>query len=293
MTPWCKIPIILWTAGALTAAAEDPAFHPLFNGADLKGWKTPADISWAWTVKDGVIHGITDEKAHGKELWTEAEYGDFILELDWRFPDPPVKKALKIIGPDGSDVLNPDGSKKKELVTFAGDSGILIRGDVMSQINIVCKSAGSGELYGYRKKKPDMPPEVRAACVPKLRADHEPGAWNHFTITARGETITVELNGKLVIDHARMPGLPARGPIALQHHGEGIEFRNVRIRELGGASSTLKAAAIEAGLRLVDQPILWNGRVELLWLLREQSVSETLHRYGNVLPTPEQLGIPS
>jgi hypothetical protein len=28
----------------------------------------------------------------------------------------------------------------------------------------------------------------------------------------------------------------------------------------------------------------------MLWLLREQSVSETLHRYGNVQLTPAQLG---
>ncbi len=55
------------------------------------------------------------------------------------------------------------------------------------------------------------------------------------------------------------------------------------------ADASLKAAAIDAGIRLVDQPVLWNGRVEMLWLLREQSVSETLHRYGNILPTPQQL----
>jgi len=211
--------------------APSPAFVSLFNGSDLKGWKTPEDVAWAWSVKDGVIRGITDPNAHGKELWSEKDYGDFVLELDWRFPDPPVKKMLKIILPNGDDALNEDGTKKKEERLVGGDSGILIRGDVMSQINIVCKSSGSGELYGYRKKKPDMPPEVRAACVPKERADHAPGEWNHFVITAKGDHVSVELNGKLVIDHAHLPGLPARGPIALQHHGEGIEFRNVKIRE--------------------------------------------------------------
>lgn len=204
----------------------------LFNGTDFAGWKTPDDVKWAWSVHDGVIRGITDEKAHGKELWTEKEYGDFVLKLDWRLPDPPVKKLLKIILPNGDDALNPDGTKKKEEVLFGGDSGILIRGDVMSQINICCKTAGSGELYGYRKKKPDMSPEVRAACVPILRADHAPGEWNQFIITVKGERVTVELNGKVVINHAEMPGLPPRGPIALQHHGEGIEFRNVSIKEL-------------------------------------------------------------
>ncbi len=56
-----------------------------------------------------------------------------------------------------------------------------------------------------------------------------------------------------------------------------------------GASPVIKAAATETGARLVDHPVLWNGRLEMLWLLREQSVSETLHRYGNILPTPAQL----
>lgn len=218
-------------SGPVMAAGDE--FTAIFNGHDLAGWKTPEDVAWVWSVKDGVIHGVTDEKAHGKELWSEKEYGDFVLEVDWRFPDPPVKKMLKIILPSGDDALNEDGTKKKEEVLFGGDSGILIRGAVTSQINIVCKSAGSGELYGYRKKVPGVSPEVKAACVPKVRADHAPGEWNHFVITAKGERVTVELNGKRVIDGAVLPGLPARGAIALQHHGEGIEFRNVRVRELG------------------------------------------------------------
>lgn len=57
-----------------------------------------------------------------------------------------------------------------------------------------------------------------------------------------------------------------------------------------GAGPALKAAAIEAGLRLVDAPVLANGRLELLWLLREQAISETLHRYGNIMPTLKELG---
>lgn len=214
------------TPAAITAPVE------LFNGVDLTGWKTPDDVKWAWSVQDGIIRGITDEKAHGKELWSEKSYRNFILRLDWRFPDPPTRKQLKIILPNGDDALAPDGTKIKEEVLFGGDSGILIRGDVMSQINIVCKSAGSGELYGYRKKKPGMSPEVRAACVPKLKADRPIGEWNHFVITAKADRVTVELNGKVVIDDARMPGLPESGPIALQHHGEGIAFRNVSITEL-------------------------------------------------------------
>jgi RHH-type proline utilization regulon transcriptional repressor/proline dehydrogenase/delta 1-pyrroline-5-carboxylate dehydrogenase len=33
---------------------------------------------------------------------------------------------------------------------------------------------------------------------------------------------------------------------------------------------------------VIDAPVLANGRLELRWYLREQTVSRTLHRYGNV-----------
>jgi hypothetical protein len=57
----------------------------------------------------------------------------------------------------------------------------------------------------------------------------------------KGDRLTVRLNRKLVIDNAQLPGIPARGPIALQHHGgrkDGewgasfVQFRNIYIKEL-------------------------------------------------------------
>ncbi len=44
----------------------------------------------------------------------------------------------------------------------------------------------------------------------------------------------------------------------------------------------VRAAATETGLFLADTPVLTEGRVELLWYLREQSVSFDYHRYGNL-----------
>jgi hypothetical protein len=48
----------------------------------------------------------------------------------------------------------------------------------------------------------------------------------------KGEFLTVILNGQTVIENARLPGVPARGPIALQHHGDPIQFGNIYIEEL-------------------------------------------------------------
>jgi RHH-type proline utilization regulon transcriptional repressor/proline dehydrogenase/delta 1-pyrroline-5-carboxylate dehydrogenase len=44
----------------------------------------------------------------------------------------------------------------------------------------------------------------------------------------------------------------------------------------------VRAAASEIGVYLADEPVLAEGRVELLWYLREQSVCHDYHRYGNL-----------
>ncbi len=44
----------------------------------------------------------------------------------------------------------------------------------------------------------------------------------------------------------------------------------------------VRSAAAEAGEYLADEPVCPHGRVELLWYLREQSVSHSYHRYGNL-----------
>ena len=63
-------------------------------------------------------------------------------------------------------------------------------------------------------------------------ADKPVGQWNRFEITMKGDVLSVVLNGKTVIENARLPGIPPEGPIALQHHGDPIEFANVYVRRL-------------------------------------------------------------
>ena len=42
------------------------------------------------------------------------------------------------------------------------------------------------------------------------------------------------------------------------------------------------AAVQESGLFVARAPVLAEGRIELLWYLREQSISHDYHRYGNL-----------
>jgi RHH-type proline utilization regulon transcriptional repressor/proline dehydrogenase/delta 1-pyrroline-5-carboxylate dehydrogenase len=57
-----------------------------------------------------------------------------------------------------------------------------------------------------------------------------------------------------------------------------------RIRYLSAAAvpQALRHAAAQASIYIADQPVLSCGRIELLWYLREQSISHDYHRYGNL-----------
>lgn len=61
------------------------------------------------------------------------------------------------------------------------------------------------------------------------------------------------------------------------------------VRAPDSGETHLKSAAIGAAMRWADAPVLLNARVEWPAWLREQSISQTLHRYGNVVPrmTPD------
>jgi RHH-type proline utilization regulon transcriptional repressor/proline dehydrogenase/delta 1-pyrroline-5-carboxylate dehydrogenase len=65
---------------------------------------------------------------------------------------------------------------------------------------------------------------------------------------------------------------------ALQPHVD----ERIRYAAPDRVPEVLRAAASEAGVYLADEPVLAEGRVELLWYLREQSVCHDYHRYGNL-----------
>jgi RHH-type proline utilization regulon transcriptional repressor/proline dehydrogenase/delta 1-pyrroline-5-carboxylate dehydrogenase len=59
--------------------------------------------------------------------------------------------------------------------------------------------------------------------------------------------------------------------------------RGVRVRHIGPATEPLMKAAWDAGVDLYDGTVLRSGRIEMLAHLREQAVSRTRHRFGNLL----------
>jgi hypothetical protein len=102
-----------------------------------------------------------------------------------------------------------------------GDSGIYLRGDAAgrAQVNIWENPMGSGQIWGYN-------------ISPKKRMDAPTGEWNYMEILMVGNKVSVWLNGEWVIEDAELPGVAEEGPIALQHHGTPLWFRNIRIKVL-------------------------------------------------------------
>jgi hypothetical protein len=214
-------------------AHKDRGFRSLYNGLDLRGWRQVPGNKGHWTAKDWILDydGKSEASGDDRSLWTQEEFGNFVLIVDWRLPDKPQVQNVPVILPDGSEAADAEGKLVLVQVMDAGDSGIYLRGSSKSQINIWNWPVGSGEIWGYRTDK-TMPEQVRMDATPILNADNPVGQWNRFEITVVDDKVTVVLNGKTVIRQAHLPGMPERGPIALQHHGDHVQFANIYIKEL-------------------------------------------------------------
>ena len=215
-------------------AAEARGLMPLLADPGLPAWKHVAGNDAHWIVRDWRL--LYDGKSEAKEprdkhLWTAKDYGDFELVVDWRLPNKPVKKSYPVVLPDGNDKLDDAGKVVMQEVDDAGNTGILLRGNEEAQINICCYPVGSGEVTAFRVNKA-LSAEVRAALTPKPKADAPLGEWNRFIVVMKGDRLSINLNGKQIIENAQLPGVAKSGPIGLQHHNEAVEFGNIFVREL-------------------------------------------------------------
>jgi hypothetical protein len=227
---------------ALPAMAAEPpkGFAPLFNGTDLAGWH-----GWEIHGKDGppaALAKLTPEQRSQKvEQWTADAKKHWSVQNGELVNDG--KGAYLATDKDYGDI-----ELLVEYKTVPGaDSGIYLRDTPQVQIwdwnqkfnpkNPTRKPhLGSGGLFNNDPKSPGRDPLVLA--------DRPFGEWNQFRIVQVGERTTVYLNGKLVVDHARMENywdrkspLPRSGKILLQTHGGEIRWRNLFVREIPAAEA--------------------------------------------------------
>jgi Domain of Unknown Function (DUF1080) len=86
---------------------------------------------------------------------------------------------------------------------------------------------------------------LRGMASVKIEAETPSGEWNRYRILHIGERVTVYLNDKLVVDHARLENsgnrdlpLPRNGVLQLPTHGGESRWRNLFLRAIPPAEAT-------------------------------------------------------
>lgn len=163
----------------------------LFDGTTTANFNQLGDANWE--IEDFAARA----DAGGGYLVTRDSYGDFDLTLEfWVSPD--------------------------------ANSGVFIRASDPNEVT----AANSYEVNIF-DTRPDQ--TYRTGGIVNLAAPSEVimtgNRWNTFQIIARGDAITVILNGRMVVDAARDDQF-ASGPIAFQYGAGEVRFRNIRIRPL-------------------------------------------------------------
>jgi hypothetical protein len=207
----------------LTEAEKKAGWQLLFDGKSTSDWRTFKNgQDDSWEVVNGELHCKTENVHHRSDLVTKEQYGSFELQIDWK-------------------------------VAKGANSGILYH--VLETHNASYETGPEYQLIddlGYEEKLEDWQKSgADYAMHPPVKITSKPaGEYNHTVIVVNGNHVEHWLNGEKVADfYAWTPdwekrkkegkwkdypdyGMAKTGHIALQDHGGGIWFKNIKIRKL-------------------------------------------------------------
>ena len=200
-------------AVSIGSAQTEAGFTPLFNGKNLDGWKLTRSNGPGYVIEgDRIVCPANG----GGNLFTEKQYANFILRLDFKL-SPGGNNGVGIRAPLEGDAA------------YVGME-IQVLDDPAPQYKDIKPTQHTGSIY-------DVFPAKLGALKPA-------GEWNSYEITANGRRITIKLNGMTTVDAdldsvkdeavlKRHPGLArTTGHIGFLGHRSHVEFRNIRIKEL-------------------------------------------------------------
>ncbi len=195
-------------------------FESIFNGRDLTGWTGAVDN---YEVRDD---SIVCKPGEGGVLFTEEQYEDFIVRLEFKLP-PGGNNGLAIRYP-GQGRASYDG---------------------MTELQVIDNTAEK-----YAKLDPRQYHGSVYGMVPAHRGYLRPvGDWNYQQVTVQGSTIVVELNGTVILnaDVSQVtefmgdrphPGKDlTKGHFGFAGHRDPVMFRNIAVRRLPGQKTSPEA----------------------------------------------------
>jgi hypothetical protein len=194
---------------------------PLFDGQGFAGWQMQNGdpVRGGWEVVDGMIHLSTDQ-GHSGNIITTAEFGDFILDFEWK------------IEAGGNNGL-------KYRVRQFGEQWLGYEYQILddeSHENLPAKGS-TASLYDIHAPRPD-------------KYLHPPGEFNSSRIVVCGNRLEHWLNGQQVLvawvgssqwqqqmaaskfSDVEGFGLNRYGRIMLTDHGSEVWYRNIHMTQL-------------------------------------------------------------
>ena len=207
--------------------AADAAWRTLFNGRDLSGWKANVYPD-SWSVVDGTIRAhATTESSHLFFVGDKADgferFKDFELEVVTR-SEPNA---------NGGIFIHTDYATKSAALRLSQGYEIQLNSSEREKRK-------TGSLY---------------AVVDVDKSPVDESKWFTVLITVRAKQITVQIEGKTVVDYTEPENVqrpperagrklnPAGGAIALQAHDPGSTyyFKSVRVRPIADVGAASKA----------------------------------------------------
>ena len=218
------------------AVAADDEWKLLFDGETTAGWRArngegaPAP---GWTVADGalLVHAREDSTVKAGDIITEAEYGNFILEWDWKMLSKGGNSGVKYFVKDEEAEGSKYGPGLEYQILDDANHPWMLEGKM--QPGDFHTVAALYEIY----------PATSRPVKPL-------GEWNNSRIVVKGKQVEHWLNDVKVLAYERGSddfkervakskfakhenyGEAGKGHILLQDHGSKMAFRNIRIKEL-------------------------------------------------------------
>ncbi len=206
-----KLLVLILLSSTIGISQAQEKWVNLFNGKDLTGWKQ-LNGKALYAVKNGEIVGTTVFKEPNSFLTTEADYGDFVLELEFKL-DADMNSGIQFRSESKADYMN-------------------------------------GRVHGYQMEIDPSPRAWTGGIYDEARRNwlytleynpdgkkaYKQADWNKCRIECIGPVMRIWVNGiptaNLVDD------VTPKGFIALQVHaitkeenaGQTIRWRNIRIQ---------------------------------------------------------------
>jgi hypothetical protein len=210
-----------------------PRDGPVGEGWTIRTWADVKDApphETVWEVRDGILYGGKSPTGRwvGTWLFSEREYGDFVLEVEFKF------KNGGATGNGGVGLHSPLSGRPSQ-------HGLELQiTDPRYEFSLY-RDGGANQLTGA----------IYRALAP-LKQVYNPGEWNRYRADLRGPQLKVWLNDILVQDAdldrettpvktdeggevSSLARRPRRGHIGFQdlsNPGEQLLFRNARIAVL-------------------------------------------------------------